>query len=840
MALSRALAAAAVTATAAAAAAAGLAHSSTARAASSPASAPCRATATPDPRIPAWETVNGYALGARPATLQELDRYLARVDAASGRVRVVTAGRSAGGRALRYALVSAPAALRPRRLAALGRTLRAVVDGTAAADAAERLAREGRAVVWVAGSVHGNEPSGSDADARLLYELASGRDCAAARRLARLVVALMPVQNPDGHAAATRVSGSGFDLNRDWLAQAQPESRARMAAVRGLPPLAFVDQHEQGGSAAFVPPYADPVHHEVAAWPLRTTASTFGPAVRRAFAAGGWDLVRSGGLDLFFPGYADSATTLRFGAAGLTVEVAHDDPFADRVAQQAAAAAAVVDAAAQGKARLVHGWAASAREARAQGARGRLEPNALTREADASLRATVPAGPVRGYAIRADRREATAAALVGTLRRAGVAVRRLRSAARVARLLPFAGGPARAVTLPAGTFVVSMAQGAKHWAQALLGPEAHVALPALGEVSAWSLPLLGGLDGGAIASRLPAAAALVPGGREARARATPPGRAGALGAGGPGAPPPAQAIAGDTARALGLAVELLAGGATVARLPGTGELVVSGLPLSRVRAAASRRSATLRALPRGRPARATPLGLPRVALLRASPAATPASTAAPGLQQPSASPAWARFVLRERLRLAVEELTPEDVAGGRLAAGHTHLVVPDGAADVSPAAAEAIGAFVRAGGTYVGWRGRGADVAVAAGVTTAQRAVAPEALRLAGAALAVELEAAAPLALGAGPRVIVLNEGDPVLRAGDGVVGRHPPRGDALRSGYAEGLGALRGAPAIVDQPAGAGRTILFTFDPAFRAAVEGTELLLANALLGPRASAAR
>jgi hypothetical protein len=824
VALSRTLAAAAV---ASAATVAAIAAPPATRAAASPGPAPCRSTATPDPRVPAWEAVNGFALGTRPATLQELDRYLARVDAASGRVRVVTAGRSAGGRPLRYALVSAPAALRPRRLAALGRTLRAVVDGTAAADAVERLTRGGRAVVWVAGSVHGNEPSGSDADARLLYELASGRDCAAVRRLARLVVAVMPVQNPDGHVAATRVSGAGFDLNRDWLALAQPESRARMAAVRALPPLAFVDQHEQGGSAAFTPPYADPVHHEVAAWPLRTTDSTFGPAVRRAFATGGWDLARSGGLDLFFPGYADSATTLRFGAAGLTVEVAHDDPFADRVAQQAVAAAAVVDAAATHKAGLVRGWSASAREARAQGARGRLEPNALTREGDAPLRATVPAGPVRGYAIHADRREASAAALVATLRRGGVGVRRLRSAARVARLLPFAGGPARRVRLPAGTFVVSMAQGAKHWVQALLAPEAHVALPALGEVSAWSLPLLGGLEGGAIASRLPAAGTLAAVGRGARGSP--------LAGGGGAARPSAYALAGDTARALGLAAELLAGGAAVARLPGNGELVVSGVPPTRLRAVAARRSATVRALPGGSHARATALALPRVALLRASPGTTPASTAAPGLQQPSASPAWARFVLRDRLRLGVEELTPEDVAAGRLAAaGHTHLVVPDGAADVSPAGAEAIAAFVRAGGTYVGWRGRGIDVAVAAGITTAQRAVAPETLRLAGAALAVELDATSPLALGTGPTAIVLNEGDPLLRAGDGVVGRYPPRGDALRSGYAEGLGALRGAPAIVDQPAGAGRTILFTFDPAFRAAVEGTELLLANALLGP------
>ena len=582
--------------------------------------------------------------------------------------------------------------------------------------------------MWVAASVHGNEPSGSDADARLLYELASGRDCAAARRLARLVVAVMPVQNPDGHAAATRVSGAGFDLNRDWLAQAQPESRARMAAVRALPPLAFVDQHEQGGSAAFVPPYRRPGaprgrRRGRCARPRRPS----GRRVRRAFAAGGWDLARSGGLDLFFPGYADSATTLRFGAAGLTVEVAHDDPFADRVAQQAAAAAAVVDAAAPGKARLVRGWAASAREARAQGARGRLEPNALTREADAPLRATVPARP--GPRLRDPRRPAR-----GDRRgaRRHLAPRRGRRCGGCAPppawrgCVAFAGGPARAVTLPAGTFVVPMAQGAKHWVQALLGPEAarrrcrRWARSARGRCRCWAASTA---ERSRRACRRPPRSS--PGGREARARAT-PRRAGRRARGrrprcAPSRPRDRRRH-GPRARPRRRAARRRRGRRTAARA--TGELVVSGLPLSRCAPrppGARRRSARC---PGGRPARATPLALPRVALLRASPAATPASTAAPGVQQPSASPAWARFVLRDRLRLAVEELTPEDVAGGRPGRrGHTHLVVPDGAADVSPAAAEAIGAFVRAGGTYVGWRGRGVDVAVAAGVTTAQRAV---------------------------------------------------------------------------------------------------------------------
>src|SRR4029077_4790299 len=38
-------------------------------------------------------------------------------------------------------------------------------------------ARDTPALAWIAGSIHSNEPSGADADMRLLYELAARRGC---------------------------------------------------------------------------------------------------------------------------------------------------------------------------------------------------------------------------------------------------------------------------------------------------------------------------------------------------------------------------------------------------------------------------------------------------------------------------------------------------------------------------------------------------------------------------------------------------------------------------------------------------------------------------------------
>jgi hypothetical protein len=174
------------------------------------------------------------------------------------------------------------------------------------------------------------------------------------------------------------------------------------------------------------------------------------------------------------------------------------------------------------------------------------------------------------------------------------------------------------------------------------------------------------------------------------------------------------------------------------------------------------------------------------------------------------------------------------VAGRLAGGGFTHLLVPDGPPSAfPPGAAEAVGAFVRSGGTYVGWRARGLEVATLAGLTSAVRAPPVPGLRVLGAAVAVDLRAGWATA-GGGRRVVVLDDDDPVLDARSGVAGRLAPAGHVLVAGAATGLGAAAGTPAIVDERGGDGRTVLFSFDPAFRGIATGALRLLAEALLEP------
>jgi hypothetical protein len=412
-----------------------------------------------------------------PASAARIDGYVRAVGRASPVISTAVAGVSAQGRPLRYAVASALP--RDRLRGALAR-LRAVRAGRA------RGAGDAPAVVWVAGAVHGNEPSGADADLRLLRELAERCHDPLLRRV---VVVVLADQNPDGHEARTRVNANGFDLNRDWLAVTQPETEARLHALLAMPPLAYADQHEQGGDVFFFPPYRRPLFHELPGAALAAERDVLGPAMRSALARAGYPSTSGGSFDLLYPGYGDSATTLLFGAAGMTLEAGAARPYAQRVDQQLTAARAVVRAVGRHRAALLKAWAASFAQATRQGARGLLQHRAHPR--------------VYGYALGAG-----AEPLVARLMGEGVAVRRLAAPAAVASLRPYGSPlPGAPATLATGTYLVSAAQPLKHWIEALLSQTPSAGEPSTSDVNAWSRPLLMGITGGAIGSPLPGAPA---------------------------------------------------------------------------------------------------------------------------------------------------------------------------------------------------------------------------------------------------------------------------------------------------------------------------------------------
>ncbi len=57
------------------------------------------------------------------------------------------------------------------------------------------------------------------------------------------VVVFNVIQNPDGRVAGTRANGNGFDLNRDYLTQSQPETVASVGIMQEWLPPDMLDLH---------------------------------------------------------------------------------------------------------------------------------------------------------------------------------------------------------------------------------------------------------------------------------------------------------------------------------------------------------------------------------------------------------------------------------------------------------------------------------------------------------------------------------------------------------------------------------------------------------------------
>lgn len=100
---------------------------------------------------------------------------------------------------------------------------------------------ERRVLAW--SQMHGNESTSTKALIDLIGYLETsphGKDI-----LSRLTLKVILQLNPDGAHAYTRVNANGVDLNRDAVAQTQPETQALMALFKTFKPDFCFNLHEQ-------------------------------------------------------------------------------------------------------------------------------------------------------------------------------------------------------------------------------------------------------------------------------------------------------------------------------------------------------------------------------------------------------------------------------------------------------------------------------------------------------------------------------------------------------------------------------------------------------------------
>ena len=222
-----------------------------------------------DAAFPKPADVLGWEVGAWHVRHDQLVAWYRTVAAASPRMVLETYGRTHEERPLLLAAVSSPANL--ARLDELRAARReAILSGAQTYDGPE--------VVWMGYSVHGNEPSGSNASLLFAYHLAAARGAEVERFLDETIVLIDPCLNPDGlsrfaHWANThkgvnlvgdpahrehrevwpggRTNHYWFDLNRDWLLGTHPESRGRLERFHAWMPSVLTDFHEMGSDSTY-------------------------------------------------------------------------------------------------------------------------------------------------------------------------------------------------------------------------------------------------------------------------------------------------------------------------------------------------------------------------------------------------------------------------------------------------------------------------------------------------------------------------------------------------------------------------------------------------------------
>jgi hypothetical protein len=89
---------------------------------------------------------------------------------------------------------------------------------------------------------HGDEISSKDALLYLIRDISEHPE----KLPADTGVWMLPMMNPDGAEAGTRVSGAGVDLNRDHITLEQPETQALYRVIRRVRPDIAIDCHEFG------------------------------------------------------------------------------------------------------------------------------------------------------------------------------------------------------------------------------------------------------------------------------------------------------------------------------------------------------------------------------------------------------------------------------------------------------------------------------------------------------------------------------------------------------------------------------------------------------------------
>jgi hypothetical protein len=247
----------------------------------------------------------GYTPGTdyKLADYNEIVGYFQKISVSSERIKLVEYGKSAMGKPSYIAFISSPENL--AELEKYRDISRRLALGIPPDEEARKLAKEGKAIVWIDSGLHATEVAPAQHSPELAYKMLTEESDEMNRIRRNVILLQVPVINPDGldivvHWYRKNVGTpyelapvptlyqkyAGHDNNRDWFMMNLQETRnvSRLLFREWFPQIVY-NQHQAPAFPAriFVPPYAEPLNPNIPA-AVMEGINVIGSAMKERFA----------------------------------------------------------------------------------------------------------------------------------------------------------------------------------------------------------------------------------------------------------------------------------------------------------------------------------------------------------------------------------------------------------------------------------------------------------------------------------------------------------------------------------------------------------------------------
>lgn len=445
---------------------------------------------TYDTAVPAPTATLGYELGKHIATYDKVLPYFQQLAAATRRVTFQQHGESYEGRPIFHVAITSPE--NHARIAQIRANLAKLADPRSTnAQEVDNIVRNTPVAVMLVFGTDGAETAGPEAAMHVAYQLAAANDAATQALLRDAVVIIVPAQNPDANQRtvawynAFRVGPNGTadpdaaehhfpwginsnnhyqnDPNRESVWNILRESQVMAALYRQWQPQVYVDNH--GEHAQYTGPwYVEPLH-EVLTPRQREWHRKFGEALQAEFGQRRYEYA-PWEYGQFDPGYWDTypnfsgsiawtTETTGGGSRGLRIERRNGAPYtlADGAIQHVLASDVTVRMAVANREQLLRDFFRYKQSAIEEGARAEIKT----------------------YAISARNDPANLATVVNIMLRNGIDVWKTTRPVPVRNMVIYGTSGRTADTLPAGSYILPMAQPQGRMLRVLLERNANFA-----------------------------------------------------------------------------------------------------------------------------------------------------------------------------------------------------------------------------------------------------------------------------------------------------------------------------------------------------------------------------